>query len=729
MYLVQGKAYTDPDFQTIARTGLTDLPVAVGEMSGLASREYIRQREAEYQAAAQRAGTGAGFGRGMFGSITGLPLAALPGAPAGAGLLSRVGAGAGIGAWYGAIAQPTSGQGNFLAEKRNQMAAGALIGGGLPVVGSLLNKGYRAGANLVEGFTPSGREAIKGRAYLESLGNDPAKINEAINLLRQGLTVEQVSTKMGSTGLAALSGTARYANPNVLDVYLARNLATQQGQANRLAAASSNLDQLQQGRALAGEQQANIVNQQNQLAATVPNPSQLKVGRIVSGTREAAITAAQDKIVTPAYNAAFAASPKTVTFSFAPVESAAMGIRGKTATVLNPEQAPLTSKVLSLYETKPADTYTSMLTQGQPKPAMVSLEDADAFIKAINQDMGTLSGVPDSSAKATLRNLMQLKTAALNAIESGTTPEAKALYDQARNLYQTKVAIPFKEGWLVNFEREGATSVPIQNLEKVSSTVLGSEDKALRFVVALGDRPRAMNTLSRGIEGEYRTQVVKNGIVDPKAHDNFISKYGKSLSVLDDAGLNITSKLDDFGAKAKALEAQGLSAAEIASTQAADIAKAQLTAQRTLAALRSSNITPQQSATQLSARLQSLPEVKMQIDAIRTELRDAKFFDRLAREGVKAGGGVKGLATGSLAKVPAMLSRTGMLANYVLARLGGKLDAKLAGEVAADMLNAEGFANILERTPQTAPITPLNAFGKTVIGVNALTPSQPETQQ
>jgi hypothetical protein len=360
---------------------------------------------------------------------------------------------------------------------------------------------------------------------------------------------------------------------------------------------------------------------------------------------------------------------------------------------------------------------------------MVSLEDADAFIKAINQDMGALSGVPDSSAKATLRNLKQLKTAALGAIESGVTPEAKALYDQARNLHQTKVAIPFKEGWLANFEREGATSVPIQNLEKVSSTVLGSEDKALRFVVALGDRPRAMNTLSRGIEGEYRTQVVKNGIVDPKAHDNFISKYGKSLSVLDDAGLNITSKLDDFGAKAKALEAQGLSAAEIVRTQAADIAKAQLTAQRTLASLRSSNITPQQSATQLSARLQSLPEVKTEIDAIRTELRDAKFFDRLAREGVKAGGGVKGLATGSLAKVPAMLSRTGMLANYVLARLGGKLDAKLAGEVAADMLNAEGFANILERTPQTAPITPLNAFGKTVIGVNALTPSQPETQQ
>ena len=579
-----------------------------------------------------------------------------------------------------------------------------VLGGGAPYLGAVTGKGLlRAGANVGEGFMPSGQEAIKARAYLEALGNDTAKLNEAINLLRQGLTVEQVATKMGSTGLAALSGTARYATPNVRDIYLTREQATQQGQANRLAGASANLEQLQQGNALVGEQQqAAIARQQNQLAATIPNPSQLKVGEAVSGVREQALKQAQDKIVTPAYNAAFAASPDTVTFSFAPVESAAMGIRGKTATVLNPEQAPYTSDVLRLYRTEPADTYTSMLTQGQPKPAMVSLRGADEFVKAINQDMAALSGVTDGSANATLRNLMQLKTAALGAVESGVTPEAKALYDQARNLYQTKVAIPFKEGWLANFEREGATGVPIQNLEKVSSTVLGSEDKALRFVAALGDRPDAMDAISRGIEGEYRTRVVKNGIVDPKAHDNFMAKYGKSLSVMDDAGLSITSKLDDFGAKAKALEAQGLSAAEIASTQAADIAEAQTTAQRAMASLTSSNITPQQSATQLSARLQSLPEVRAQIDAIRAELRDAKFFDRLAREGVKAGGGVKGMATTSMGKAPHMLSHASMLANYVLARLGGKLDAKLAGEVAADMLNSEGLANVLERAPQAA---------------------------
>lgn len=579
-----------------------------------------------------------------------------------------------------------------------------LAGGVAPSLAGIAGKGViRTGANLVEPFMPGGAEAIKARAYLDALGKDPAKINEALNLLRQGYTVEQTATKMRSTGLAALSGTARYATPEVRNQYLAREQGVQQGQANRLAALSANLSDIQGQNVLRGDvTQSAIAGQQGTLAATVPNPSQLKVGRIVSGTREAAMTDAQAKIVTPAYNAAFDASPGT--FSFAPVESAALGIRGTAATTLNPDQAPLTAAALRLYETeRPAPgAVGALMLPAEPKPAMVTLKDADAFIKAINQDLGAISGSQDAAANATRRNLMRLKTAAMDAIESGTTPEAKALYDKARELHRTKVAGPFLEGWMANFSREGATGVPIQNLEKVSSTVLGSEDKAVRFVSALGDRPRAMNTLSRGIEGEYRMRVVKDGIVDPKAHDAFMAKYGKSLSVLDDAGLDITAKLNGFGSKAKALEAQGLSAAENTKAQAAEIAKAQQSAQRALATLTSSNVTPQQSATQLMNRLQTLPEVKSEIEAIRSEMRNPKFFESLAREGVKAGGGVKGLATGSMGKAPHMLSHASMLANYVLARLGGKLDAKLAGEVAADLLNSGRAADVLAGATEAA---------------------------
>jgi len=172
-YLSQGKAYTDPNFQTIARTGLTDIPVAIGELTGLASQPYIQQREAEYQAAAKRAGTGAGFGRGMFGAITSAPLALIPGAPAGMGLLGRVGVGAATGAGIGAISQPTSGQGNFLTEKGGQMLGGALVGGALPVVGEGLGLGANWLSDLRDRLSPD-MNAL--RITREALGNDPNQI-------------------------------------------------------------------------------------------------------------------------------------------------------------------------------------------------------------------------------------------------------------------------------------------------------------------------------------------------------------------------------------------------------------------------------------------------------------------------------------------------------------------------------------------------------------------------
>lgn len=134
-YLAPSKAYTDPNFQTIARTGLTDIPVAVGELTGLVSPEYVRQREAQFQAAKQREGQGADFGRAMFGMVTGLPLMATPGAPAGMGLLGRTAIATGTGAGVAAISQPTSGQGNFLAEKGKQAGLGAVIGGSLNLLG------------------------------------------------------------------------------------------------------------------------------------------------------------------------------------------------------------------------------------------------------------------------------------------------------------------------------------------------------------------------------------------------------------------------------------------------------------------------------------------------------------------------------------------------------------------------------------------------------------------
>lgn len=136
--LAETEAFLDPNFQTVARTGLTDMPVAVGEMTGMVSPQALQQREADYQTAAKQVGPMANFGRGLYGAVGTAPLAFLPGAPAGMNFLGRTALRTGTGAGVGAIAQPTSGQGNFLdraAEKSQQILLGAVIGPGIGLLG------------------------------------------------------------------------------------------------------------------------------------------------------------------------------------------------------------------------------------------------------------------------------------------------------------------------------------------------------------------------------------------------------------------------------------------------------------------------------------------------------------------------------------------------------------------------------------------------------------------
>jgi hypothetical protein len=150
--LAETEAFLDPNFQTVARTGLTDMPVAVGEMTGLVSPQALQQREADYRTAAKQVGPMADFGRGLYGAVGTAPLAFIPGAPAGMNFLGRVGVGAATGAGVGAIAQPTSGQGNFLdraAEKGQQILLGTVLGSGT----GLLNEGASWLANKLSART------------------------------------------------------------------------------------------------------------------------------------------------------------------------------------------------------------------------------------------------------------------------------------------------------------------------------------------------------------------------------------------------------------------------------------------------------------------------------------------------------------------------------------------------------------------------------------------------
>jgi hypothetical protein len=105
--------------------------------------------------------------------------------------------------------------------------------------------------------------------------------------------------------------------------------------------------------------------------------------------------------------------------------------------------------------------------------------------------------------------------------------------------------------------------------------------------------------------------------------------------------------------------------------------------------------TPDESAKRLAQVSQSQPQVKQLLDEVTADLANKDRFDELVREGIRAGGGVKGLVSESTGKAPFALSHTAALANFLMARAKGALDAKLAAQVAAEMYNSNGAAKAL----------------------------------
>ena len=159
----------------------------------------------------------------------------------------------------------------------NPLALTALgfAGGLVPSVATGIAKlGARGVTNLIEPFTPGGKESIKARAYMESLSSNPALAEAAANLLDQGFTPEQVAANLKETGLAALLASSRQANTDIATLFSKRNL-------DRFAPVAAALAQAEEGlqrNALATEQQGaaqvNALSTQQQQALAAQRQQQ-----------------------------------------------------------------------------------------------------------------------------------------------------------------------------------------------------------------------------------------------------------------------------------------------------------------------------------------------------------------------------------------------------------------------------------------------------------------------
>ena len=724
------------------------------------------------------------------------------------------------------------------------------------------------GYNLIEPALPGGAEAIKNRAIVSAFSTDPvkgtpdiAKMNQAITMLEGGASIEQVAVALNSPGLAAMAKTSQNANTALAGIYAERAKALRESQTNQLAGAATNLNALSQANlppsagspnlprqavntalaqeqaalaaqqaartgALTAEQQAAeaaLAQQQGQLTASVANPRQMEVGDTLTKTRADLEKAAREKVVTPAYTAAFKASVEP--FSFAPVEAAAKKLAADPSTQLNPQIAPYTTEALRMYGSKvpePVPGAPPSAVPPAPVPAMVTLEGADKLIKALNTDLAAIRGARDSASNMTRKNLMDLKSAAEQAIESGVSKEANQLYKDARDLHRTKVVEPFLEGWVANLEREGATGTQILAPSKVTQKILSSEEDAIRAVAAFGESPVALQAIKAGVEGEYRNAVVSGGT----SHTKWMADHQFELAALDKAGLGLTQRLESLGGSAQKLkqtateledtrkaipgkvsaefEAQNKALAAVTKdlefNNVSDLRKsvvkneatmnqvlrrldepakaalargvmqdvktlAELTANERpiMAALRAADpataarimanakegfkirslIEEAQKARPANALgteqrvadlTQGLPEVRAAVQKIQTEINQSTSFDKLATKGAAAGGGVGNLATEAGGPALASLSHTMSMINFVMRRLKGLTDDKLAAQIGVELANSPSAAAMIAKAQAkaTAPAVakPLPRFSKGeyvapgALMLNQLSPSE-----
>lgn len=128
------------------------------------------------------------------------------------------------------------------------------------------------------------------------------------------------------------------------------------------------------------------------------------------------------------------------------------------------------------------------------------------------------------------------------------------------------------------------------------------------------------------------------------------------------------------------------------------------------------------------------PDQIAKVESVRQDFANIARQELMAQKGAQAGPNAMDVATRSISsatgggKIPNPLSRVVTMANAVIGRLEGKIDRKLAIEIAAEMLDPKVVAAILEkevakatRKAGSAATTNKLRLPATAIGVNALT--------
>lgn len=454
----------------------------------------------------------------------------------------------------------------------------------------------RAVSGAKDIFMPSG---LKTSGLAAALNNDPALMAQVKTLLEQGKTIDQAAAITGSTGLATFAKTSRNASTATQMLYNDLDAALKATQANQLAAASQNVNMLAQQnipvatasptaprravkQALAGEAatlqgqkaamtgqltaeqqaaEAALAAQRQGVEGSIANVSQLKTGEALAAATKAIEDATKKTVTGPAYDAAFAAAPQA-TIQLDSLASVAKGQLGEVLTQIK-GLAPNASVLLEKYGPRQVES----MIQGVPVKTMqsakpVTLAEANEIRQAINIDLASLKGSQESGANIARARLMELKSALDKSIKNDVPKEAFDLFENANKLFRDRIVGVFRTGEPANLGRTSTLNQPMLRPGDIVGKAMVDEGSTLQFLNVFKQDPAAMQNLKKGVEDLYRQKVLAGGkAATPEAHAAFMSTNERQLAALDNAGLGMSTRLNQIGGQVK-----GLATAETALT-------------------------------------------------------------------------------------------------------------------------------------------------------------------
>ena len=396
-------------------------------------------------------------------------------------------------------------------------------------------------------------------------------------------------------------------------------------------------------------------------------------------------------VTRPKYEQAFEAAGDAK-IDVSSVVNAAENILDRPLSSFDPTTAPATVRKLLSLKPKGKPHLDPLLLTPKPQVPEATLGQLDDIRKAINADIAAAKTSAAPGTDTALRNLYKLHESIDDAVGKSTalSDTAKTLYADAVQTYRTEYVPRFKTGLNANLFKQTALNEPKLNADDVIGKFFQpkGEREAEQFVAMYGKNPEAMRIAKLGIEDLYRQKTAPQGLVDPKLHAKFMSDYARPIAALDAAGMNLSQDLSKVGRTSERLASLREEAKSLGNqlVGARPVGENAMLIQQRVADL-TKGFTPQQMTS---------------LKALADDLARSESFSQLAKEGLKAGPKANVLASFALQEASGgksvinPLNRIVTVANLVLDRLQGRLNQKLALEIAREMLNPEAAAAALE---------------------------------